>query len=606
MAGKYSPTYSGRGSRHQARSREPARFQSWRRGETKDEGGRDRMKILSLVFLVFGGVITVRLFVVQVLNHSVYEALASGQHELVEQLFPERGEILAQDPFSEGGLSPLAANQTLSFIYANPKQISQPAETAEQLAPLIGMNQEVLEEKLSKADDPYEPLLHKANDQQVAAIEALELSGIHFTDEIWRYYPEKSAASHITGFVGIKDDERVGQYGLEGEYNKQLAGEEGMLKTELDSGGRFIAVGEKLVEPAQDGDDYVLSIDKNVQYAVCARVKARVEQHSADQGAAVVLDPNTGYIIAMCSYPDFDPNEYNKVDSVDVFINTVVSRPYEVGSIMKPITMSMALDQGKVTPETTYTDTGVVDIGGFHIRNSDGKAHGVQTMVQVLDESLNTGAIFAAQQVGEEKFLEYMNNYGFGQYTTVELPYEQAGDFSSLEKRKAIYMATASYGQGVTATMLQMGMAYATIANGGTLMESHIIKEVRKSNGYVEYTSPKVVRQVISSNTATTLAAMMVSVVENGHGKRAQLPGYYVAGKTGTAQVAKTDGTGYDSYTHIGSFAGFFPVSDPKFVIITRLDNPRDVQFAESSAAPLFSEIGKFLINYYHVPPDRE
>lgn len=564
------------------------------------------MKILSLVFLVFGGIITARLFMVQVLNHSVYEALASGQHELVKQLYPERGDILAQDPFVQNGLSPLATNQTLPLIYANPKQIKDPVKTAEQLAPLIGMDQALLEEKLSKFEDPYEPLLSKANYQQIAAIEALTLSGIHFKDETWRYYPEKSVAAHITGFMGVKDNKRVGQYGLEGEYNTELAGEEGMLKTELDSGGRFIAVGEKLVEPAQDGDDYVLSIDKNVQYAVCQRLKARVEQHSADQGAALVLDPNTGYIIAMCSYPDFDPNEYNKVDSVDVYINTVVSRPYEVGSIMKPMTMSMALDQGKVTPETTYVDEGVVEIGGFKIRNSDGKANGVQTMVDVLDKSLNTGAIFAAQQVGEEKFLEYMKNYGFGQYSAIELPYEQAGDFSSLEKRKAIYMATASYGQGVTATMLQMGMAYASIANGGTLMEPHIIKEVRKSNGYVEYFQPKAVRQVISSNTATTLAAMLVSVVENGHGKRAGLPGYYVAGKTGTAQVAKTDGTGYDSNTHIGSFAGFFPVSDPKFVIITRLDNPKDVQFAESSAAPLFSEIGKFLINYYHVPPDRQ
>lgn len=564
------------------------------------------MKILSLVFLVFGGIITVRLFVVQVLNHSVYEALASGQHELVEQLFPERGEILAQDPFTPGGLSPLATNQTLSFIYANPKQISDPVKTAEQLAPLIGVGHAELEEKLSKSDDPYEPLLHKANDQQVAAIQALELSGIHFTDETWRYYPEKSAAAQITGFIGVHEDKRVGQYGIEGAYDEELAGEEGIVKTELDSGGRFIAVGEKLVEPAQDGDDYILSIDKNVQYAVCQRLQARVEQHSADQGAALVLDPETGYIIAMCSYPDFDPNEYNKVDSVDVFMNTVVSRPYEVGSIMKPMTMSMALDQGKVTPETTYTDTGVAEIGGFKIRNSDGKAHGVQTMVQVLDESLNTGAIFAAQQVGVSLFSDYMKNYGFGQYTTIELPYEQSGDISALEKQKEIYMATASYGQGVTATMLQMGMAYAAIANGGTLMESHIIKEVRKNNGYVEYTQPQAVRQVISSNTATTLAAMLVSVVENGHGKRAQLPGYYVAGKTGTAQVAKTDGTGYDSNTHIGSFAGFFPVSDPKFVIVTRLDNPKDVQFAESSAAPLFGEIGKFLINYYHVPPDRQ
>lgn len=587
------------------------RGQSRRRPEPETEGGRDRIKILSLVFFMIGGMIIVRLFVVQILDHGVYEALATGQHELVEQLYPVRGEILAQDPFVTDGVSPIATNQTLSEIYANPKQIADPKQggdavkEAEQLAPLLGVPQAELETKLSKSDDPYEPLLHKANDQQVKAIQELKLPGIHFKNESWRYYPETSSAAQITGFVGMKDDERVGQYGIEGKYNTELAGKMGQLKTELDSSGRFIAVGDRLLDPAQDGDTFVLSIDKNVQYAVCERVKAAAEKHGADQAAAVVMDPNTGYVVAMCSYPDFDPNEYGQVDSVETYINSVVSKPYEVGSIMKPMTMSMAIDQGKLTPESTYTDEGVVSIGGFKIHNSDGKSNGVQTMIEVLDKSLNTGAIYAAQQVGADSFLSYMKNYGFGQYTTIELPYEQAGDFSALEKKKEIYMATASYGQGVTATVLQMALAYSVIANGGNLVEPHIIKEIRKANGYVEYTNPAVVRRVIQASTATTVGAMLVSVVENGHGQRAQLPGYYVAGKTGTAQVPKKDGVGYDQYTHIGSFAGFFPVAHPQFVIVTRLDNPKDVQFAESSAAPLFSDIGRFLINYYHVPPDR-
>lgn len=606
MRSRYSPvkTAQARG-RSRERSREPAKLESWRRAD-REMGGADRVKILSLVFLVMAGVISGRLFMVQVIQHTAYEALASGQHELVEQLFPERGEILAQDPFATDGVSALATNQTLSFIYANPKQITDPQKNVEQLAPLIGMNQEELVDKLSKTDDPYEPLLHKANDQQVEAIQALQVDGIHFVDETWRYYPEKNAASHITGFVGVQEDERVGQYGIEGEYNTALAGEVGSLKTELDSAGRFIAVGEKVLDPAQDGDDYVLTIDKNVQYAVCQKVKERVERHGADQGAAVVMNPNTGEIIAMCSYPDFDPNEYNQVESVDVFINTVVSEPYEVGSIMKPMTMSMALDQGKVNPDTTYTDEGSVQIAGYTIRNSDGKAHGVQTMVQVLDESFNTGAIFAARQVGPQVFLQYMKNYGFGELTGIELPYEQPGDIVGIEKEKEIYMATASYGQGLTATMLQMASAYSVIANGGNLVKPYIIKEIRKANGYIQYTEPEVVRRVLQQSTATTLGAMLVSVVENGHGKRAQLQGYYVAGKTGTAQVPKTDGVGYDPNVHIGSFVGFFPVSNPQFVIVTRLDNPKDVQFAESSAAPLFGEIGKFLIHYYHIPPDRE
>lgn len=578
------------------------------RESKQPEAKRDRIQLLSVFFFGISTIIVGRLFVVQVLQHPVYEALASGQHELVEQLFPQRGEILTQDPYDPEGVSSIATNQTLSFVYANPKQLMQksnPAETAEALAPLISMPQDELFERLNKPEDPYEPLLHKASDQQVQAIQEKNLEGIHFVDETWRYYPEGSSAAHITGFVGMDGEERVGQYGVEGKFNTELAGQAGFLKTELDSGGQLIAVGEKLLEEAQDGDDLVLTIDKNVQYATCQKLKARVEKHSADSGAAVVVDPNTGFIIAMCSYPDFDPNAYNEVESVDVFINSVVSRSYEVGSIMKPITMSMALNDGKVTPETTYEDKGVELIAGYPIRNSDGKTNGVQTMIEVLTKSLNTGAIFAARQVGEDRFLQYMQNYGFGEQTGIELPYEQAGDVSGIEKKKEIYMATASYGQGMTATVLQMAMAYSTIANGGILMEPHIIQEVRRANGYVEETQPTAVHQVISQSTATTLGAMLVKVVEEGHGQRAAVPGYYVAGKTGTAQVAKTDGTGYDQNSHVGSFAGFLPASNPRFVIVTRLDNPKDVQFAESSAAPLFGEIASFLINYYHIPPDR-
>lgn len=589
-------------SRSSPRSREPS---SWREQPVSKAGERDRIKMLSLVFLVVAGIITVRLFVVQVMEHSTYEALASGQHELVEQLFPTRGEILAQDPFSPNGVSPLATNETLSLVYANPKQIAKPDEEAKILAPLVGMAEEDLAARLGKSDDPYEPLLHKVSDEQVKAIQDLNLDGIHFSDETWRYYPEKSAASQVTGFLGVKDDKPVGQYGIEGKYDTELAGKPGVLKTELDSGGRFIGIGEKLVDPAQDGNTYVLSIDKNVQYATCERLKAAVEAHGAEQGAAIVLDPNTGYIIAMCSAPDFDPNDYGSIDNVDVFINSVVSKPYEVGSVMKPITMSMALNEGKVTPETTYEDTGVVTVAGFPIHNSEGTVYGVQNMIDVLTKSINTGAIFAAQQVGPEKFLEYMQNYGFGEISGIELPYEQAGDISALEKKKEIYMDTASFGQGVTTTVLQLAMAYSTIANGGNLMQPHIIKEIKKSNGYSEYTKPTVIRQVLQKNTATTLGAMLVQVVEVGHGKRAGMAGYYVAGKTGTAQVPKKEGTGYDPYVHIGSFAGFFPASHPQFVIVTRLDNPKDVQFAESDAAPLFADIAKFLVTYYHVPPDR-
>ncbi|MDD5291368.1 MAG: penicillin-binding protein 2, partial [Patescibacteria group bacterium] len=333
----------------------------------------------------------------------------------------------------------------------------------------------------------------------------------------------------------------------------------------------------------------------------------------ADGGSIIVMDPKTGAVIAMCSYPDFDPNNYDQVKDINIFNNPAIFAQYEPGSVFKPITMAAALDQGKVTPETTYKDEGQVMITGWPkpIKNSDFDSfggHGEVNMTSVLENSLNTGAIFAMQQTGADVFANYVKNFGFGENTGIELSGEASGDIRNLTvaKIKPIDAAVASFGQGISVTPIQLVGAYAAIANGGILMKPYIVKEIDHPDGTKDITEPKEIRRVISEKAATLLGGMLVNVVEEGHGKKAGVKGYYVAGKTGTAQVPKKDGLGYQSGVNIGSFAGFAPADDPQFAMLVRIDHPRDVSWAESSAAPLFGEIAEFLLQYYQVPKTRE
>lgn len=563
----------------------------------------DRTRILTVIACVFVGLIVTRIFSLQVLQYGFYKALAEGQHSLYEKLFPERGKIYTTERGSTQ-LFPLATNEPLTLVYANPSKVTNdPEEIARALSPILDIEEGVIYERVSKQDDLYEPLKHAVRKATVERVRALQFSGIEFTDESVRMYPEGRYGSHVLGFLGYEGDQRKGQYGIEGAYHDALAGAAGSLQAERDAAGRWIAIGSRTLVPARDGDDIVLTVDRAIQHEACAKLDEAVQKHGADGGSVVILDPRSGSIMALCGSPDFDPNDYTKVKDGSVYSNPAIYSSYEPGSVMKGITMASAIDQGKVGPTTTYTDEGFVKIGAYTIKNSDGKSNGVQTMTEVLEKSLNTGAIFVMRQLGPKHFASYLDRFGFGKKSGVGLPGEAAGDMSPLEAGKEIYAATASYGQGITVTPLQLASAYGALANRGILMKPYIVKEIRRQDGTVSTTQPLEVRTAVSASTATTIGAMLVNVVRNGHGQRAGVDGYYIAGKTGTAQVARTDGPGYQENVTIGTFAGFGPVEDPRFVMVVRIDHPRDVQFAESSAAPLFGEIADFILRYLDVPP---
>ncbi len=492
--------------------------------------------------------------------------------------------------------------------------------------------------KLEKANDPYEPLEQKVDSEVLKKIyialasldgknfvshdleikdnkildkekKELVIDGIGFTMKPYRFYPEGNVGANLLGFVSYVNNEQRGSYGLEGFFDQELYGKTGSIKAERDAAGKVVIIDNKEYNSPQDGSDIILTIDRSIQFAVCEKLNKAVLKHGADGGSVIVMEPKIGAILAMCSYPDFDPNNFQAIKDIKVFNNNAIFSQYEPGSIFKVITMAMGLDQKKVTPQTTYNDTGNLKIANYNIENSDHKANGIQTMTQVLEKSLNTGVVFVMRSIGSDVFGKYVKDFGFGEKTGIELEGEGKGDIKNIinEKRnKELVSATASFGQGIAVTPLQITSAFAAIANNGILMKPYVVKEIVRNDGTKIVSQPKEIKQVVSEKSATILGGMMVNVVENGHGKKAGVKGYYVAGKTGTAQVPRKDGRGYQVGAHIGSFAGFAPADDPQFVMLVRMDNPRDVEWAESSAAPLFGEIAEFILNYWQVPKERE
>ena len=562
-------------------------------------------RIYILVFFVFMGAVAIflRLYSLQVSAHEYYQGLAANQHKIFEDLIPKRGEIFAKDG---SGSYPVAVNRELSLVYAVPREIEDARAVAREMAIILQIDERELEVKIDKPDGWYAVIKHKVEDNKAEEIRSKKFKGIYLSPESERFYPAGNFASQVVGFVGSDGEKKTGRYGLESYWNEELEGTTGTLEQERDTGGRWISIGEKKLTPAQNGANLHLTLDHTIQYRAKMAIKKSIEKYKADRGSIVVIDPSTGGVLAMASAPDFNPNNFSKAEDISVFSNPVVSDNYECGSIFKAITMASGVDAKVVTPDTTYTDTGSVSEAGYTIKNSDGKSNGVQTMTQVLEKSLNTGVIFVEKQLGNLQFLEYVKNFGFGAKTGIDTIGEASGNISGLKEKRDINAFTASFGQGLSVTPIQFANAIAAIANGGKLMKPRLAEKIVYADGREESFSPEEVRNVISKEASLDLTRMMVNVVKNGHGKRAGVPGYLVAGKTGTAQVPKKGGGGYEDGQHIGSFAGFAPAFDPKFAMLVKLDNPKNVEWAESSAAPTFGEMAKFLLEYFNVEPTEE
>jgi cell division protein FtsI/penicillin-binding protein 2 len=606
-----------------------------------------RVFVLLLFFSFLFTIIIYRLFFLQVLDHKFYSALASDQYQMYKILVPQRGDIFFQDRtlpeekrYLTENLHTVAMSRKYWQIYTKPYEVSDPKEAAQLLSEalfdeeqgktrFLKQQGEVLSEagnvdkkslqdflvqekqsftdtlygRLSKVNDPYEPIARRVTDDTKEKIASLNLYGIYFIPEMFRFYPDMNVGSHVVGFVGEKEEERKGLYGIELSLEEELSGKVGYLQSERDVAGRLMSLAKSAFQPAQDGSNVVLTIDFTLEDFVCEKLAFSVKQYEAISGSIVIMDPQNGQIIAMCGYPDFNPNEYWKTENIAYFNNPAIFSPYEPGSVFKPVTMAAGIDLDFLQPNTVYDDPGRLVVSGHTISNYDGRSHGRKSMTEVLIESLNTGTMFVIDKIGKEKFINYVQNFGFGEETGIELPSEQKGNIDPLSQSGMIYAYTASFGQGITVTTLQLATAYSALVNGGVLLKPTIVDRIVEKNGVVKKSSIVPIRKVVSDRSSQLISGMLVSVVEKGHAKLAQVPGYYIGGKTGTAELA--EGGAYTDKT-IHTFVGFGTVDNPRFVMVVRLDEPKKGKYAESTAVPLFGEIAKFILNYYQIPPDRE
>lgn len=554
------------------------------------------------IFLFFLLCLLIRLFYWQVVRAEFLQSQAEMQYFTDTKLKATRGNIL----FSDGSI--LASSNPVFSLYALPKVIStDQVDIAYKIAKVFSQNSQEVDTLaksfISKlAQDLYwVQLTNSVSVAQKKQIEDLNLAGIGFEQQSSRFYPEGSSSSHLLGFLG--SDARgasKGYFGLEGYFDGELKGMPGLVRHEKDALGLPILIGNFFTTNVKNGKNLILNIDRSVQFIVEQSLKSGMGKFGAKAGSVVVMDPKSGEILALAALPDYDPLKYFDYPR-QYYKNPVVADQYEPGSIFKVLVMAAALNEDLVKPDTQCDIcSGPISMGGFVIRTWDNKYYPQSSLKDVIVHSDNTGMVYVAQKLGLDKFYSYMENFGFGQSTDIDLQDESFPQIRSKKSWREIDLATASFGQGIAVTSIQIVRAISTIANGGNLMEPHVVRKIQDESDAFEI-KPKVVRQVISVQTAQLVKEMMVVAVEEGEAKHFKLDGFRVAGKTGTAQIPVAGH--YDPNKTIASFVGFAPADDPKFVILVKYDEPSASIFGAETAAPTFFEIAKQLLLYYKIAP---
>lgn len=554
-------------------------------------------------FLLFFFAIVIRLFYWQIVKAEFLQSQAENQYFTDTKIDAIRGNIF----FSDGSV--LASSKPVFSLYGLPKVImpDQRMKLSYSLAKILGDNlqetESIAKDLVSKlSQDLYWVLLKRSVlPEQKKQIEELNLEGVGFEQSSNRFYPEGSSSAHLLGFLG-SDAKGVskGYFGLEGYFDGELKGVSGLVRHEKDALGLPILIGNFLTNEAKNGKDLVLNIDAAAQFIVESSLKAGIEKYGAKAGSVVVMDPKSGGILALAAYPNYDPLKYFDYPK-EFFRNPVVADQYEPGSTFKVLVMAAVLNEGVVFPETRCDIcSGPISTGGFIIRTWNNKYFPDTTLGDVIVHSDNTGMVFAGRKLGLDKFYSYFENFGFGQPTNIDLQDESIPDIRPKSNWREIDLATASFGQGIAVTPIQMIRAVAAIANGGNLMEPHVVNKIKDDKGSFEI-KPKIIRQVIKDSTAQMVKEMMVVAVEEGEAKVFRLKGFKVAGKTGTAQIPVAGH--YDADKTIASFVGFAPADNPKFVMLVRYDEPSSSIFGSETAAPTFFEIAKQLLLYYKIAP---
>lgn len=559
-----------------------------------EKWARVRMRFVAVLFVVFFMAATGRAFFLQVLDNEKLVKIAEKQHQKSIPLTPSRGGIFDRNN------APFAVSIEMDSCYAETRNMENIPEAAAQLAPALGFSKEELEAKLKGAKN-FVWLARRMPPEQAKKVKALDLEGVGFVKESRRFYPNSQVAAHVIGFTGVDPS---GLEGVEKKYDNIILGNTGYLVTERDALGRDIApkLGSE-GKAGSKGSNVVLTLDKNIQYIAEKELTKTIEKNGAKAGIAIVMEPDTGRVLAMANYPSFNPNNMKEL-TPGAIRNRAIADSFEPGSTFKIFLVAAALEAGVIRPGDSFNcENGSCNMYGRTIH--DTHKYGALTVPQILKYSSNIGAAKIGQRLGSQRLFTALTGFGFGEKSSIDLPGEVGGMLRPQEKWYGIDLATISFGQGVTATALQLTAAVSAVANGGNLMKPYLVDRVVDDNGVVlQQFSPQLKRRVISPETAKTVARMLEGVVvEGGTGTGAAVDGYRVAGKTGTAQ--KVEGRSYSASKRIGSFIGFVPVEKPRLAIMVMVDEPTANVYGGIVAAPAFSAIAQQSLCYLNVPPDK-
>ncbi len=549
-----------------------------------------KIKIVFLFFIVFYIAIIVKLFFLQV----VYSP-SNSPYLKTTQIDPVRGRIYDKNK------QPLVLNQNSYQLYIEPKKIKD----KDILINLLSKSLEVPEASISAKIDMSKYWLAIQGDlsqEQKEKIDRLKLQGVGFDYQTKRYYPEASLSAHLLGFLGKNDlSEKVGYLGLEGFYDHDLRGLSGFIETERDILGRPILIGiQQRVKP-ENGRDLILTIDKTVQEISKKKLLEGLDLYQAKKGCVITADPKTMAILALVCLPDYDLEKYY-LFSEDFYKNSTIADLYEPGSVFKPLIMAAALEEKKIKADDLYNETGQVTIGEYNIKTWNDKYEGKISMTRILEKSSNVGMVYIGGKLGNEKIYDYLQKYGFGQNTGIDLEGESSGYLKPEASWYPIDFSTVTFGQGIAISPIQMIRAFSSIINGGLLMKPYVVQKIVSGNKITEI-KPKIEKRIVSARTSEIIKKMLVSTVENAEAKWSRPKGYLIGGKTGTAQVPIKGH--YDPTKTIASFIGFAPANDPKFLTFVVLYEPKSSPWGSETAAPLFFEIAKDLIVYYNISPTR-
>ncbi len=527
----------------------------------------------------------------QIIEHHHFLALAEAEHQDELVIPPHRGEIHDRDGYL------LAADIAEYDISVSPEIISDPQETARALSEILGISRNKLLEALT-SEELWVPVAYDVPQAAGEALAELDIVGVQIEPHTRRVYPESKMTAHLLGFV---NDNGNGFYGVEGYYHNLLRGQPGLQAGERSPFGEIIPLGVSRYVPPISGPTLYLTIDRNIQNLLYRELEAAIRGYRAQQGSVVVLNPKTGAILGMASYPTYDPNNYAESNE-NLFFDPIVSDQYEPGSVFKIIAMAAGLDAGAVGPQMTIYDGGSIEVGGRVIYNWDRQAHGVVDMTDVLAKSLNVGMAQVAVALGKDRFYTYIKRFGFGRLTEVDLGNEGPGTLKTPKDASwhASDLGANSFGQGIAVTPMQMAVAVGAIANEGLLMKPYVVGRIVEGEREVEV-KPTVVRRAVSPETATTLTEMLVTAIERAD-SQALVPGYRVAGKTGTAEIPVPGG--YHPTLTLASFAGFLPADDPQIVVLVIIDRPTTSRWGSDTAAPTFKRIAEQLVILLDIPPD--